>query len=138
MINILNKGKNLLFLATMVAFGSACGTYAKIQRPVPANYNLGASKTLVVAEMSTGKRSYRELVMEHLTKQGRDSSWWRIDDATEKGITFTIQGDNVSTAPETPKEGEVFVKIDIYDVEVDSDTEEKTITDSNGNQKVQA
>jgi tetratricopeptide (TPR) repeat protein len=131
MVNFMKS--NIIFGILLLSCASGCTTTAKIQRPTPATINLGASKSLTVVQMS-GKRSYREIIVEELAARSHKSNWWRFKDMQEKGIEINLKGDTASSTVEQPQEGEIFLRIDLYDVESDSDTEEKTTT-VNGEKK---
>ena len=126
--------KRGLFLTLLVAFilvAQGCGTHAKIQRPSPAAYNLGASKSMMVVQMS-GKRSLREALMEELSVKARQSNWWQFEDKLSKGIEIIPKGDGASARPKGPEDGEIFVRIDVYEAGAESDVEVSSYKNSKG------
>jgi len=121
----------LVALAAFILIAQGCGTNAVIQRPSPAAYNLGASKSLVMVQMS-GKRSLREQLMESLSVKARQSNWWQFEDKMSKGIEIVPKGDSASARPTGPKDGEVFVRVDVYEADANKDQVVEQFKNSKG------
>ncbi|MCK5235398.1 MAG: tetratricopeptide repeat protein [Deltaproteobacteria bacterium] len=127
------KVLTLTIMATaLLFFVSGCTPSVTLKMPVPAKYNYGSAKQLVVVEM-TGKRSYRETVLDQFNEQARSSSWWQFEDRIDNGIKIRLKGSSATANPESPQEGEIFVKVDMYGLDAVKGSEQIKKKDTKGN-----
>jgi len=75
---------------------------------MPAVYSFGQADRFVLVELS-GRMKFRESFLYTLRQEVPQTNWWQFEDRRDSGISSDIQ----------PETGEVQVKIQIYNVDLD-------------------
>jgi len=105
-----------------------CATYVRDVTWTPPGRSLGKARKLVLVE-ATGRRSIREEVVVAVREQARTSLWWRFEDRQERGVSIDLAGGTPRAKPVTPADGEVFLRLDLYDWETRYDTRETKVSE---------
>ncbi|MDH5559702.1 MAG: hypothetical protein OEY59_02465 [Deltaproteobacteria bacterium] len=110
------------FLTLMiVAFMfSGCTPTVAIKTPVPSKYNFGSKKQFMLVQME-GRRSLKEELTAALGDKLRATAWWQLSDRLNEGIEIKLMGDTAEVTNAEPKPGEVFFKIEAFEVNADSE-----------------
>jgi len=109
----------MLFIALLCLTG--CTTYVNVRSAVPASFNYGASRNLVLVH-ATGRKIYREELITELNTQLKGSAWWLFEDKRDSGIEIKI-GKNtarISPANKGPNSVQVYIRIDFHSLNVKS------------------
>lgn len=106
----------VIFALFLVA---GCAPSVALKMPVPARYNYGSIDKLVLVEMN-GKRANREIVYESLLEQCNNFEWWSLEDRIDKDIRVVIKGTKAYVEPVKPAVDELFMRVDVYDLNVDT------------------
>ena len=115
---------SILFLLLFLTILSGCHPAVKVKAYQPAEVNMGNAKVLKLVHVA-GRWNIKDMVISELQRQARRSGWWRFENAMYRGIDIRVAGYKAYAAPYMPKEGEVFLKVDLYELEVFQDIEEQ-------------
>jgi tetratricopeptide (TPR) repeat protein len=113
-----------LFLLLSLTIFSGCHPAVKVKAYQPAEVNMGNAKVLKLVHVA-GRWDIKDMVISELQRQARRSGWWYFENAMQRGIDIRVAGYKAYAAPYMPKEGEVFLKVDLYELKVFQDIEER-------------
>jgi tetratricopeptide (TPR) repeat protein len=118
-------------LVVSLALLAACAPTLRVQVLEPAPVNFGAAKRLSVVQ-TEGRRSAREVVVEHILNQARSMGYFAAKDRSEEGITIRAAGRTAQLAGAPPASDEIYVRVDVLEWGADRETKSVTEKDSNG------
>jgi len=117
----MNFFSKIISLSALCLLLASCGAHVSLKMPEPSKFNYGKARNMVLTDMS-GRRSQKELVIINMEQELRSSSWWKFVDSTEEGIRITLKGDTATVNPIMPDSNQIFVKIDIYEVDTEKNS----------------
>lgn len=126
----------ILSLATLTVL-AGCTTYVRVRTVVPAPFNFGLAKELVLIQ-ATGRQRFRERVLEELASQSSSSGWWNYQDKRDQGIQLQLGREKAFLRPEgrSPRHDQVYIRLDFHKLKAKTRTKMVLVKDGDIEKKV--